>query len=335
MPTLIFPMLLVLMLGACASKSPPPPTWVMGDSDAYSNTQYLLGRGQAATAEEAKDRARADIAKVFQVAVSVASEDMQRFKTDGMDNAAGKFESQSSRRIHTRTEQVVRGIQIADLWHDAATGGYHVLAVLPRLQAATSLRQNIMELDETTERHIAEAQNNPDLFLRIATATLALESQQAREIMQKSLQIVDASGRGLPAQRDSAQLQTNLRQLLQRVKLAFTTGADAPSELTDIVAGALAHAGYLLVTDRDAEFTVHAHMSLTDLGQQEGWYWQRGNLEMTLTETANGRVRGSKHWLIKSSASNQAGAFKRAMQQTDIVLKQELGAAIINMAIGR
>ena len=65
MPTLIFPMLLVLMLGACASKSPPPPTWVMGDSDAYSNTQYLLGRGQAATAEEAKDRARADIAKVF------------------------------------------------------------------------------------------------------------------------------------------------------------------------------------------------------------------------------------------------------------------------------
>src|ERR1019366_645792 len=76
----IFTLMLSLLLG-CASRQPAQPDWIAGDSANYKSSQYLIGRGQAATQEEAKDRARADLSKIFQVAVTADSEDVQKFKT--------------------------------------------------------------------------------------------------------------------------------------------------------------------------------------------------------------------------------------------------------------
>ena len=135
------------LLSGCASK-PAVPDWVTGDSAKYTRAQYLIGRGQASAQEEAKDRARADIAKVFQVAVVASSEDVQSSKSDS--TGAPQYEQQVSRSISTRTSQIIRGIQIAELWQDPATKTYYALAVLPRLQTAASLRQQIDQLDEAT-----------------------------------------------------------------------------------------------------------------------------------------------------------------------------------------
>ena len=73
----------ILVLGGCASQPTSKlPDWVNGDSATYKSTQYLLGRGQASTQDDAKDRARADLAKIFQVAVVASSDDVQRFQTE-------------------------------------------------------------------------------------------------------------------------------------------------------------------------------------------------------------------------------------------------------------
>ena len=72
-------------------------------------------------------------------------------------------------------------------------------------------------------------------------------------------------------------------------------------------------------------------MDLADLGLKDGWFWQRGILEISLTETASGRVRGTKRWNIKSSAQDKANAVKRAMSQADEILKQELKASLFHL----
>lgn len=350
MRAVILTLLIAIISGGCVSSKLPQPDWITGASGEFTSTGYLLGRGQANSQEDAKDRARADIAKVFQVTMTVASDDVQSFKTrstndpsannpienDHLANrSTGIFEGSYSRRITAHTEQVVRGIQIVRQWQDPATRSYHALAVLPRAQAATSFRQELDELDKMTTLHIDHAQSSKDLFLKIAAASLALESQQAREAVQKSLQIVDVSGRGIPSNLSSAQVRSNLVGLLRRVKLASNIPTDAPQGFAEIINGALAHAGYLLEEKKQAEYIVRAHINLTDLGQQGGWYWQRGNLEIILVEAASGRVRGTKNWLIKSSAPDRASAIKRALGLSETVLKNELGQAIINMAIGK
>jgi LPP20 lipoprotein len=322
-----------LLLAGCATGPAVQPDWVSGDSAAYKNTQYLLGRGEAYTQEDARDRARADLAKIFQVRVNISSEDVQKFKAAGTDT--GQYESQASRRITTRTEQIVRGIQIAELWQDPVTKDFHALAILPRLQTAASLREQMAKLDDATGNDIEQSRNNTDLFLKIAAANRAVEAQRERGALQKSLQIVDVTGRGVEPQWNSAKLQSDLDALLKRISIAAQVTDDSTPGLQNIVSGALAKAGFMMATGQHADFILQARMNLQDLGLQEGWYWQRGALEITLTEAANGRVRGTRRWDIKSSATDHKNLIRRALDQADAILKQELGPAIIDMASGR
>lgn len=318
------------LLPGCASKPPAAPDWIAGDSAQYQSAQYLIGRGQAPTQEEAKDRARADLSKIFQVAVVSDSEDEQRFKS-GIAGP-GQLESQASRRITTRTEQIIRGIQIAELWQDPVTKSYHVLAVMPRLQTAASLRQQVSQLDEATGTHIEQSRKNTDLFQKIAAASLAIESQRERESLQKSLQVVDITGRATESQWSSAKLKSDLDGLLKRVRIASQVAADSTPGLAEVVAGALAQAGFMIETGQNPDFVLQAKMEMADLGSKEGWYWQRGVLEVILSEKDTGRVRGTKRWTVKSNAPDKETAIKRALSQTDALLKQELRAAIIEMA---
>lgn len=324
--------LLFAFLSGCASQ-PKVPDWVAGESAQYKSAQYLIGRGQSAKLEEAKDRARADVAKTFQVAVVVNSEDVQRSKSDA--SGAMQYEQQVSREVSTRTDQIISGIQIAELWQDPANGNYHVLAVLPRLQTAATLRQQIGELDDATRNYIEQSRKDDDLFMKIADATRAMQAQQEREALQKNLQVVDVTGRGVEPKWNSAKLKSDLGELVKRVSIAPRVADGSPAGLTESVAGALAQAGFVLDTSGHPAFVLQANLNLVDLGLKEGWYWQRGNLEVTLIETAGNRVRGTRHWGVKGNASNKEGAVGRAMDQADGILKQELGTAIIEMAIAK
>ena len=65
-------------------------------------------------------------------------------------------------------------------------------------------------------------------------------------------------------------------------------------------------------------------LQLDDLGVIDGWYWMRGTLEVQLTETASGKVRGSKRWEIKTSSPQKATAQRRTLDDADATLAREL-----------
>lgn len=310
--------------GGCATQ-PTQPDWVSGQSKQYSNAHYLTGRGQGSSADEARDRARADLAKVFEVAVTVESEDVQAFK-------GGQYEAQASRRISARTDQIVRGIQIGDQWQDPATKTHYALAVLPRLQTAASLREEIARLDGATRSGIEQARRNDDILIRIAAANRALEAQIERAAFQKSLKVVDPTGRGVEPEWSTAKLAGDLNELLKRVRIAPRIVPGSAEGFDHVVRGAIAAAGFLAETGQNPDFLLEARLQLDDLGLMDGWYWQRGNLEVSLSEAASGRVRGSKSWPIKESARDHASAKRRALNSAESILRQELRAAILGLA---
>ena len=328
--TTLMTALLFACLGAACASTPTEPDWLNGESHRYPRNEYLIGRGEAPTREAAQDRARADIAKVFSVAVDAASMDTQNAK---VDTAGGvKLEQQASRSIATRTQQVIGGIQIADLWQDPTTKAFHALAVLPRLQTATRLRQQIDELDAGTRQRIAQSQQASDPLLKIAAAQSAVQSQQDRDALQKSLQIVDITGHGVESPWSSGKLKADRDALLQRVSISASVTGDAPAGTSEMVAGALAQAGFAPGT-ADSPFLLQAQMPLTDLGMQEGWYWLRSSLTVVLMERNGGKVRGTHVWSLKANAPTRAEALKRLMAQADSTLKQELQGAIIEMVL--
>jgi hypothetical protein len=321
-----------MFLHGCASKPPATPDWVAGESAQYKKAQYLIGRGQASGQEEAKDRARADLAKIFQVAIVAESDDIQKYKSDA---GGEQYESQVMRRTSTQTSQIIRGIQLAELWQDPADRNYHALAILPRQQTAASLRQQISQLDEDTGNHIERSQKSEDQFLKIAAANQAVESQQERESLQKMLQVVDITGRGVEPRWSSETLRAGLDGLLKRVRIASQVANDGTPGLADVVSGALAKAGFMIETGEKPDFVLRSQLKLDDLGMKDGWYWQRGVLEVTLSEASTGRVRGTRRWNIKGNAPDRQSAATRTLNQADAVLKQELRGAIIDMANSR
>ena len=326
----------LIATGGCASR-PTMPDWINGPAEKYPSEQYLVGRGQAATAEEARDRARADLAKIFEVAVAVESEDIQTFrrKSDSADKdakPASEYAAQASRRLTTRADHIIEGIQIAEVWQDPMTRMQHALAVLPRLQASMRLRQEIERLDAAARKYLDESRAAADILMKIGAARHALEAQRERAGYQKSLRIVDPSGRGAESEWNTARLDADLADLVKRVRVAVQTAPDAPPGFAAAVSGAVAGAGFLIATGEKPEYVLVANLALEDLGLRDGWYWQRGALEVTLREMAANRVRGSRRWDIKVSAQDRAVSRQRALDQAAAFLKKDLRETLTGFA---
>ena len=315
-------------LFGCAS-APSTPDWVNGKSAKYPDNQYLVGRGQADAQEDARNRARADLAKILEVGVSAKSSDVTSFSS-GAEGA--KTESQVSRSIVTRTDQIVRGIQIPETWLDPQTKSVYALAVLPRSQAAMGLRADIERLDAATQGYVQGARNAPDLLVQVASASRALDSQRERDAVQRTLQVIDVTGLGVEPRQNSGQLAADLNALLKRVRMK--PQAPGSQELERMLSAALSAAGFVPEAGAAAPYVLLGSLQLDDLGVIDGWYWMRGTLEVQLTEAASGKVRGNKRWEIKTSSPQKATAQRRTLDEADATLKRELRPTILGFAVG-
>ena len=324
---------------ACATTPPAPatpPDWVSGAAARYPAASYLLGRGAADTLNDAIDRARADLAKGLEVEIRVESSDVQTFALDQPDaRTAGVSEERMrlevTRSVATRTEQIVRGVQIAETWRDPATAADHALAVLPRAAAMQSLQADILALDEATAAEIARARGAADPFAAIAAADRAVRHQLERAAVQRLLQVVDPSGHGLPERWTFTQLRNDRNALITRLRIRPDAAGDETQAVAVALAGALGEAGFTVVNEGPADYTLVAVLELTDLGLREGWYWFTGTLEIVLGDAA-GQVRGSHRWDLKSSGQDPRLAYQRAMTEVESTFDRELLATLVSFA---
>jgi hypothetical protein len=327
--------LAALMLAGGCARAPTRPDWVAGNSVKYPARDFMIGRGQAASQTEAADRARAELAKLFQVAISAESSDTESFQRSSVGRAVHSEQRwQVTRSVGSVTDQVLEGVQIADLWQDPKTGLYHALAVLSRAQSSARLRTQIAQLDQATAEYRTQARADRDPLDRVGAASRALDAQQQRQSLQQALTIVDGSGQGVPTPWPVAQLRTELDDLLKQVHVAAEVKSDPLGGLAAALAGGLAVAGFTVTNEASAQYVARATLALDDLGRQEGWYWLRAMLEIELADNPGGHVRGVKRWAIKSSASDIEGARSRVRDQLVTVLRRDLRATVIGFAAG-
>ena len=154
-----------LSLGCATSETSPDhpvrgvnpdgtPKWVNKGSGAYEGGQgkafYGVGlvagiRNPALSRQTADNRARGEIAKMFDLYVAAMMKDYQRSTT------AGDFKSSSEEQDvlsaqKTITEVVVRGITMEDHWTDPKTGTLYALAVL-RMEGIMKSLDNVKQLN--------------------------------------------------------------------------------------------------------------------------------------------------------------------------------------------
>ncbi|MGA9855765.1 MAG: LPP20 family lipoprotein [Gammaproteobacteria bacterium] len=330
------PLLLILLLGAlaaCSQATKPnaQPGWIMGQDAKYPSSSYLLGRGQGDNLAIAKDRARADLAKNFSVNVSEQVKDVSSY-TQGTTGPA-KNSQDVSRSLSTRTDEMLRGVEIGEIWQDPVTQEYYALAVLSRLKTDAALRQQISDLDASTRVYLGQAQASNDLFVKIANATRAVDAQATRTGLQQELQVVDITGRGMPPIWTLGQLQADRSALLARLKIsAAATGQDAAA-VQPILAGALANAGFTVAGSGD--YTMTANLNYANLSLRgDGWYWITGTLQVTLDANNGGQAHGVRRWEVKVSATDPQLVHQRLLDQIALDLDADIQATILSFADG-
>lgn len=324
---------MLLALAAVATTTvalAAPPEWIGGNPKKYPGSSYLIGRGAGSTAEEAQNRARGDLATIFEVRVEVATENTTTVAKTGDKEQVNKLASQ---QVSAKTDKVINGINIAEVWRDPATMDFHALAVLSRSQASASLQEEIGKIDAAVQLEVDNAKAASDPLLKIGALSRAMDTAINRDGFQASLKVVDPSGQGVNAPIPQAVIRAQLDDTLKRVKVSPEVEDDGGAkEFATILKGGLAAAGFLAQGSAKADFALIGKLSLSDLGVQNGWNWMRGTVEVQLVEKESGRVRGTKTWPIKASAKDARTARSRVLIEAEKLLKQDLRPAIIEFA---
>lgn len=331
---LIMSLGIVLFCAGCARQA-ARPDWVGGESITYPPSRYLLGRGQGDSQQVAADRARAELAKIFRVAITEETVDTETVTTVVKDKKLQREQRAAAiRTVVTTADEVLEGIEIAKQWQDPQTQSHYALAVLPRARTAQILRQRIAEHDQLTEQYVAQARGGEDNLAKAGAIARALDAQRERSTLQQQLAIVEASALTVAPRRSVAALQAQLEDMLRQTRITARIGDDPVGGLQKTLAGALAQSGFAVADTGQAHYIAFASLALEDLGKREGWYWLKGTLELKLSETPGERMRGVKRWDIKVSAQQPSVAQQRARDQVSAILQQDLRTAILGFATG-
>ena len=319
----------ILFVG-CATKQ---PDWISGKSTQYPDNRYLTGVGQADQRELAKDRARSDLAKIFAAQIQETTQDKSAFLSERKEKELRTEQrTEIERDIQVSTDRIVEGVEIAAVWRDKKLSQYHALAVLPRLKAANSLRQDIERLDEGTVRYLERARLEPDVLAKIGAAYQAVSAQRERLHLQQTLRVIDPTGVGMMPRWTLDTLEADLSVLARRLRIATLVGHDDWHILKSALDGSVAAAGFTVDTSTQAEYILTGNLALEDLGQREGWYWVTGALEIELKQSSDNSTRGRYRFPIKISAQQPQLSRKRVKDEVNRRLKTQLRDVLMTFA---
>jgi hypothetical protein len=320
----------VLWLAGCASAPEGPPDWVNGTSAKYPGSRYLTGVGQADNAAVARDRARADLVKVFEARIAEESRDTSSASRESREGKSVQSNTtRVERNVTVVSERTVEGIDIAEVWREPQRDLYHALAVLDRMKAGESLRGEINGLDDLTARELENARGSDDLLEKIRASLRATDAQAERAGLQRQLRVVDPTGTGVPARWDVARLRSDAAQLAGRLRLNVQVADDPVGNLASVVTGAVSRAGFTNASAEEATYRLEASLSLHE-SQAEGWAWSKGALTVSVKDKA-GNVRAQRQFPVKESARQAGVARQRVMGEVDRILRAELRGVVLGM----
>ena len=323
--------LLCFVQGACSASQ---PEWINAESETYLHENFVTATGSASQSELAKDRALANLMKVFELKIreqSVTRSDTQVNVKDGEEHYTKSNRVQQ--QISVQTDKVIDGARIAETWYDEDVLIYHALAVVDRKQAANNIRQEMSRLDDETETELEQSSAQKDPLRVMANLHQALQHQKQRLALQKMLKVVDLNGSGRRSLFSLAELSGRLDSFLQAMKIATATDNDPVGGLEQALKSAMGNAGFP-AANAMPDYTLVIALDVKDLGNREGWYWLRGKLSLKLIESSSGKVRGRKQWPLKISALQRTETDTRLMTQISKALNNDLKAVILSFATG-
>ncbi len=313
-----------VFLFACGSVPPKDgkestPSWILGQSAEFPSARFITGVGQGDSLSDAKERARAEIAKVFEISIESNSIDSSSFSRTSGTEAENRHNSSSvERNIKSHTNQIIQGIEISESWFDKTSSTYYSLANLKRSKAQLSIRNRINELDSATFETISTSQKADLTIQQIRLLSRAIDLQYQRHNLNKQLAVISLTGENIPSKWTLEQLIAKRSELLGSIEVAVYF--DNNPRLQNALKSTLANHG-MNVYD-SAEYLIDASMHREKIEPQQGWYYSYSSLAITIKKW--GKVLGGQQWSFKSSATDKNLLKAREFEEAEKILNKQL-----------
>jgi hypothetical protein len=326
---------LIIALAACAGvdkKEPPADAsqWLNETAKKYPNQRYLVGHGMGEHLAVAKQRARAELAKVFSVKVQETSSDRQL-----VSEVAGEqsMERKAERFVNTQTSEVLQGVQVAETWRDPNEDMYHALVILDRFNASEQLRKEIGALDEETAEQVETAQAAQDLLRTAAAAHHAYQAQVKRTALQEKLRVIDPAGQGVTAPVSLAKMRADFEEVVGRIRIMAESDDD---KLQGVLSGGLSKAGFNSDMSKAPHYILKGTLDRTSVTKREGVYWLQGAVDLQLQDHVMGnQVVGTERWDFKITATDRDLVEKRLYDKLQQLNSENMRNTVLGFAIAQ
>jgi len=324
-------LMLCFVLISSSANARVKPDWTESEPVRYPNNLYISATGSASDIELAKDRALANLSKIFEAHINEVSTTKSDtyVSLNNMQEMVAK-NNHLSQLVRVTTNKIIRGAQIVESWRDEELAVFYALAVLDRKQARNNIMDEINRLDEETITKLEKVKLSTNTLRKIAALDKAISLQEDRLSLHKMLKIINLHGRGYSSEWQLADLQNQLESEFNLLKISAAVDARSTTpELDKILKSSMANSGFPAVDNGD--YTLLINLTVNDLGYQQGWYWRRAKLNIELVKSS-GQIIEQKEWLLKVSALQQADAESRLMTRVSNKLNADLRSLIIGAA---
>ena len=304
--TLVSASLMCLFISACSSAD-KQPQWLDNPSADYPQVEYLSAIGEADKRARAADRALANLAKIFEVAIKENSMDFSSSKTlSSMDSSLTTNEQQAARYVSTEARQVLEGARVVEYWQ-GEEGQFHALAILDKPEAAKRFSQQINSIDRDVNQLVDYASSSaPNPVAALSALEQARTAQTKRDNLNRNLGIV--SNQVIPARHTAEELDSTIRKALATLKFSIQAEDQTlASELQN------ATAALGIQYDPQATTSLAGSIDSEPAQQIQGWFWLRGSYQLSLS--IHNTIVAKKRWPFKVSATDKGVAEQRAKDE--------------------
>ncbi|OGS11709.1 MAG: hypothetical protein A2234_08295 [Elusimicrobia bacterium RIFOXYA2_FULL_58_8] len=316
--------------GAAAAAQPPRPAWVDGVSYEYPRSRFLTGVSSADDISTAKDRARAEISKIFSTRINLNTSVVS---SDNSYMAQGKAETSSSQNVMQNVRAVsqkeLEGVEIAQTWRDGASGQYYALAVLDRARALAALEEKTGELDVLGRELSAQLAAAAEKLQKAKHALQLMDLLKTRDALAADRRVLDPAGAGATGL-DTNAIRREASKALAALDVVLLMSGDRSDPVTAAIIKAFNGLGMDARTapradgaDLAAECTVEL-AAAADPDEQSRWRWRRGTAAVVLKD-----VKTAKVFLTFDAAAKEASATDaEARLKTEKALGKKIAAEI-------
>lgn len=322
---------LLLAAGLIACSVPHPPAWTNDPAPLYPPAAYLTGVGAADSRAAAEDRARAEIAKIFQVDIHsrlTSAEGAFHSRVDAL--VSDEYRQSVRAELVASTDRTLRGVRIAQVWADPRGGDHFALAILDRLAAARPLRSELNELDLAVAEQVARVEQTASPTRRLGFYLAALRALERRQVLAGDLQILQPGGYLAAAPHSAANLAARADRTAAEIGLGIELAGDRDGIVEGALIRALASVGLRLATAPARNLTVRGTVDAEHYTTGDPWQWTVASAQVELLDGREQTPLDSLRTTVREGA--------RQPQRSDIQAREKLGeqlAAGLLETIGR